>query len=195
MKALGPWLLSLFVALCATGCGSSTPGSTPVAPSPVPAPPALQPGPHVLTLQGFDLSSGPIPPCSPLGVPAQGKNVKAYGELRSEGQGWVFTSRQEGDLTLRFTIGPISQFRYTVSGTLQGFARDAAPAFIGARDVGVAVTGPPSTGGAGAVTGTMTLDIGQTVTGRVDGTIIFSDSQGRESRCSAVDLLFMRGAL
>jgi hypothetical protein len=169
--------------------------SSPVTPSPLLPPTSLQAGPHVLTLQGYDLSSGPTPACSPLGLPPQGKNVKAYGELRSEGQGWVFTSRQGGDLTLRFTIVPSSQGRYAVSGTLQGFARDAAPAFIGARDVGVAVTGPSSAGGAGAVTGTMTLDIGQTLTGRVDGTIVFSDSQGRESRCSAVDLLFMRGAL
>jgi hypothetical protein len=175
--------VAIAAVLLAVGCqrGPTSPSSS----SPPPSPPTLPlvAGLYAVSFGGFDSSTDPaFPPCPPIGIPPAGKRVMAWVEMRPEGADWVGrpTVPSEGDLEIRLRRAGTSIFGTVVSGSATGTVSDTSSP---ARDVAVSVDG--------AVDGTLSV-VGLVLNGRVDGSIVFYDSTGASSTCSAVQWLMSR---
>ena len=170
-------LKALLVAavLCATwSCDGSTngPGENGL---------PLTEGSYSVSLMGFDLSTDPrIQVCSPIGVPSTGKNMQTIVDLRRESSVWVGRSAAgAGDFVIRLESGGAGTgSSAAVQGSASGTALWADPRFP-ARDLRVQFQGT------GTVAATLTASA-SFVNGQINGTIVFSDSNGAASTCPMV---------
>lgn len=138
---------------------------------------------QLLTLGGFALSSDPqFPPCVPLGQPRDGTFVSTAVMLSNENGQWIARSQSGGDtLELRLHSAGQGPSGPALAGTVTGSAADRGLMGI-TRDVRVTIGNASAT-----LSGTMAGD-GKSmfVTGRVTGTMRFSDSGDQSSTCSAI---------
>ncbi len=176
---LSPIAAAILACVLVVGCGSKTPTS----PDPDPLP--LAPGMQLLTLGGFALSSDPeFPPCVPLGQPRDGTFVSTAVMLSNENGQWVARSQAAGDtLELRLHSAGQGPSGPALAGTVTGTAADRGLMGI-TRDVRITIGSPPT---AANLSGTMTGEgRSKFVTGKVTGTMRFSDRQDQSSTCSAI---------
>jgi hypothetical protein len=148
----------------------------------------LTSGRQLIDVLGFDASTDPnFPPCSPTGVPAQGKIVDASLTLSLQSSVWVAVPEVSTD-TFEITVQGQSN---AVTGTVTGVLTDTSVGAIGASSGrGVSVNFSPG-GAPASFTGTVASLNGGLVSGRVSGSIRFMDTRtGASSTCSAVQLTF-----
>jgi hypothetical protein len=143
---------------------------------------------YLLEIQGFDGSDSPtLPSCSPILVPAGGKNVTTFVWFEEVGAEWVGRSRPPYaaviEIRLRRTGSePGSVF---VEGTLQGTVPDEYDRVWGQRDSVFRTYGSATLEGrvTPGVAGTW---LGHQVSGVVRGDILFTDRRGFASACGFV---------
>ena len=114
------------LATLAIGCsgGPESPGG----PSSPPSGAGLQPGVYAISFTGFDLSNTPsIEPCSPLGVPRNGKRVGTTVRLERAGSSWRIRGENPGDTTfmLHLAVDDGLLSSRPVTGNVQGTLVDA----------------------------------------------------------------------
>lgn len=180
------------------GCGGG--GSSPASPvgptppvNPVPPVPVLrfQPGPFLLSVQGFDIvNDSTLLPCTPFAKPSTGKHVSVYGVLREQPDGYVFTDNATGGFTLTFSVA--AGIPATVKGHGRGQVRDEATPITPAKDVRLAL----ADGGSGSATldGTAQSSDGGAMVGRLSGVATFSNSIGEVATCPTVTAFLRPGA-
>lgn len=164
-----------------TACGAqppSTPSSTLV----------LRTGRQLLRLTGDAFSPGQNRICAPFGLPPAGTSVNTYVQLEQSGAEWVAQTilGQAGTIELRLRDAGLRQMGgQAVVGTIRGMAPDSdvPEVFHDATDVRALVSDLQGTGQA-QLDGT--ASIASYVSGRIVGSIAFSDSLGRTSTCREI---------
>lgn len=169
--------------LAAVGCGNG-----PTAPT-LPES-SLPRGTYWLHLVGFDLSdSAEFPPCSNIGVPRAGKRLDTLIVIDHE-QGEVIgrsLSAADGTVLLRFRLAEALDVRTTVSGSVEGVARDSgreqgAPRDVYAQFAAAEGSGPALVEGDTRIFGANPAFY----SGRIGGRVTFGNSEGASGDCSAV---------
>jgi hypothetical protein len=164
----------------------------PVRPTVIPPPEnyPLKPGLHWIEIGGYGYSDLPdLPACTPLGSPHDGTYVIIRLALSHDGQDWVARSPSGmlGNIELRFRESGRSLLGMTLAGTIRGSAPQADYPFpYLPGNVRVWLAGSDGTRPA-QVEGTLTRTVSY-ATGRISGTIRFSDKLGLDSStCSVVE--------
>jgi hypothetical protein len=183
----------VLAALLASPCGCGSSGTTSVSPTSTsdPLPPAgLRPGPNRLSLAGFAAvgeGNGPLrTTCTPGAGPTGGMQHWSYGQVRADGDGWIFEGGQPtGAITFRLRVAAAQGSGAQVTGMMWGQSLDAgwAPIFA-PTGVRVEADGATFQGQVAA---------GPGVTGRLTGTIVFVGADGSRATCSEVSVQMAPG--
>jgi hypothetical protein len=188
--AVSATLLAVCLALAA--CGSADPPTRPSGPvidlEQRNVPLTISAERYLLEIQGFDVAESPtLSACSPILVPAGGKNVTTFVWFEQLGAEWVGRSRPPYaaviEIRLRRTGSePGAVF---VEGTLQGTVPDEYDRVWGQRDSVFRTHESASLDGmvTPGVAGTW---LGHQVSGVVRGELLFTDRRGFASACSFV---------
>lgn len=178
----------LLVCIVMTACGSSsTPKSTPSAPTPT-SPEIFTTASYALTISGFDIVADPsYRPCTPLASPPEGKSVTVFGSVRKEATGgWLFESTS--GVSLRFTREAAGR---AASGAISGQGRDQPTGVYPVRDLQVRITGDTSPWA--TVDGEVLASGGGVLMSRVTGQSVFSNSRGATGTCPTVQAFLRPG--
>lgn len=162
------------------GCGGPMAGPSGTQGIPV----DLQPGLQEVSFTGLGISSDPqFPPCVPLGVPASGTGVVSQIVLEMVGGNWIGNSPAGSGDTLEMRLpgtGTIEASGVEVMGTITGSAADKGQQLRPPLDVRVTFHGNATIDASGHA---------GLLTGRISGTITFTDSKNSTGSCSAVQFL------
>lgn len=177
----------LVAAVAIAGCGHGT------SPSPSPSQASnrlnLQAGPQLISFLAFGTSRDPqFLPCTPIAVPAGGTSVATRVMLEQSGSEWIARSSppSAGTLEIRLRGSGVSGLQGEgVEGTVRGVAVDLGQQFREPVDVTIRVGGPT---GAAALDGYVERAL-LLASGRISGSISFSDSQNATATCTAVQWL------
>lgn len=177
-----PVFALLLLLTAGIGCRGASPNQ------PTPARFGLPDGVYLLDLISFDFSTDPsVSPCAPVGSPPAGKIVAVRLRVTREGASYVGRSLDPSQ-TLQLELREATTdepFPARFEGTLRGYAVDEGHLLSAARDVDVLVG---DSGGPALVTGISTPEPATPfLDGRAAGAVVFSDSEGRLSRCQTVD--------
>jgi hypothetical protein len=174
---------ALALMLAITDCGGAT------APSPEPSRLNLRAGPQLISFLAFAVSGDPqFPPCTPIAVPAGGTSISTRVMLEQSGSEWIARSSPPaaGSLELRLHASGVSTLQgEVVEGTVRGFATDLGQQSREPVDVTMRIGGQT---GAAVLDGYVERSL-FLASGRISGSISFSDSQNAAATCTAVQWL------
>jgi hypothetical protein len=193
-NAVAPAVGALAAVVAIAGCGSATSSSPTPSSTQAPSRLNLRAGPQLISFLAFASSRDPqFPPCTPVAVPAGGTSVATRVMLEQSGSEWIARSSpaSAGALELRLRASGVSTLQgEAVEGTVRGFATDLGQEARAPVDVTMKI-GDQS--GAAVVDGYVerTLFL---ASGRIDGSISFSDSQNATATCTAVQWLMQPAA-
>lgn len=173
------WLAAI-AANALLGCGGPTAG-----PSGTPGISVdLEPGLQNVSFTGLGISSDPqFPPCVPLGVPMSGTGVVTQVVLEMVGGNWIGNSPPGSGDTLEIRLpgtGSVTGSGVEVIGTVTGSAADKGQQLRPPMDVRVTFDGSAAIDASGHA---------GLLTGRISGTITFTDSKNSTGTCTAVQFL------
>jgi len=158
----------------------------------------LSPGPHWVTLTGFNLSDlAEFPPCTPFTIPPtppSGTMVTTPVSLAREGEDWVARSdpASADSIELRFRETQLGPGGLGIMGTARGTASDVdrPPAHSATGSIvsiaGDAAGTPADVTGVGVPYSVNAPASASFAGGRVAGRVTFSDAAGRAATCTAV---------